>query len=64
LEYLEYAVQNVPIPFVAIGGIKEHNLKQVVAKGAKTICLVTEITNARHIPEKINCLNHIIKETK
>jgi len=49
LEYLDYAVKNVPIPFVAIGGIKEHNLGEVLSRGAKTVCLVTEITGAPDI---------------
>jgi thiamine-phosphate pyrophosphorylase len=30
LEYLEFAVKNIGIPFVAIGGIKRHNLPEVV----------------------------------
>lgn len=53
LEYLDYAVKNVSIPFVAIGGIKEHNLAEVISHGAKTVCLVTEITGAEDIGETI-----------
>jgi thiamine-phosphate pyrophosphorylase len=49
LEYLAYAVKNVTIPFVAIGGIKTHNIDQVSRLGAKTICLVTEIVGADDI---------------
>ena len=49
LEYLAYAVKNVPLPFVAIGGIKAHNIDQVCRLGAKTICLVTEIVGAKDI---------------
>jgi thiamine-phosphate pyrophosphorylase len=49
LEYLAYAVKNVTIPFVAIGGIKTHNIEQVIRLGAKTICLVTEIVGADDI---------------
>lgn len=49
LEYLDYAVKTVKIPFVAIGGIKEHNLEEVISHGAKTVCLVTEITGAEDI---------------
>jgi thiamine-phosphate pyrophosphorylase len=49
LEYLEYAVKNVTIPFVAIGGIKAHNIDQVSRLGAKTLCLVTEIVGADDI---------------
>lgn len=49
LEYLAYAAKNVTIPFVAIGGIKTHNIEQVSRLGAKTICLVTEIVGADDI---------------
>jgi thiamine-phosphate pyrophosphorylase len=49
LEYLAYAVKNVSIPFVAIGGIKTGNIEQVSRLGAKTICLVTEIVGADDI---------------
>ncbi|MCF8067207.1 MAG: thiamine phosphate synthase [Desulfobacterales bacterium] len=60
LEYLEYAVENIDIPFVAIGGIKEHNIHKVVKRGAKTICLVTDIVGADNIENKIISLNQII----
>lgn len=49
LGYLEHVVRTCPLPFVAIGGIKEHNLHQVVSRGAKTVCLVTEIVSATDI---------------
>lgn len=53
LEYLDYAVKNVHIPFVAIGGIKEHNIHEVKARGAKCIAMVTEIVGAEDIEQKI-----------
>jgi len=49
LAYLDYVVKHSPLPFVAIGGIKEHNLAEVVAHGAKTLCLVTEIVGSDDI---------------
>ncbi|MCX7710451.1 MAG: thiamine phosphate synthase [Clostridia bacterium] len=61
LEYLEYAVKNVDIPFVAIGGIKEHNLSEVVSKGAKCIAMVTEIVGADNIEEKIISIRNQIR---
>jgi thiamine-phosphate pyrophosphorylase len=61
LEYLEYVVKNISIPFVAIGGIKKHNLHEVVSRGAKTICLVTEIVEAENISLEINQLAKKIK---
>lgn len=52
-EYLDYAVKNVNIPFVAIGGIKEHNITEIKARGAKMIAMVTEIVGAENIEKKI-----------
>ncbi len=49
LGYLDHVVRTSPLPFVAIGGIKEHNLGQVLDRGAKTVCLVTEIVGAPDI---------------
>jgi thiamine-phosphate pyrophosphorylase len=42
---------------VAIGGIKLANIDQIARRGAKTICLVTEIVGATDIPMRINELN-------
>lgn len=56
LDYLKYVVDNVDIPFVAIGGIKEHNIDQVVDLGAECICLVTEIISSDSIKDKIDSL--------
>ena len=64
IEYLEYAVANVPIPFVAIGGIKEHNVHEIKNKGAKTICLVTDIVGAENIAAKVEKIRKIIMDSK
>lgn len=57
LEYLEYVIKNIHIPYVAIGGIKEHNLDQVLSTGAKCVSMVTEITGAEDIKEKAKRIN-------
>lgn len=56
LKYLKYVAKHIDIPFVAIGGIKEHNLAQVVQAGARCIAMVTEIVGAPDIPKKIAAL--------
>ena len=61
LSYLDYVVQNCPLPFVAIGGIKEHNIEEVASHGARLICTVTEILSADDIGEKIQRLKGIIE---
>ncbi|WP_425802727.1 thiamine phosphate synthase [Desulfitobacterium sp. Sab5] len=59
LEYLRYVVENIDLPFVAIGGIKKHNLTEVLKNGAKTVALVTEIVGSPNIKETI----HELQET-
>lgn len=56
LEYLEYAVKNIKIPKVAIGGIKEHNIGEVARRGARCIALVTEIVGAEDIEARVRAL--------
>ncbi len=61
-DYLEYVVENIALPFVAIGGIKAGNLPDVLKRGAKSVCLVTEIVGAKSITQKVNELNYIYEE--
>ncbi|MCX7883059.1 MAG: thiamine phosphate synthase [Brevinematales bacterium] len=58
LSYLDYVVKHIPLSFVAIGGIKEHNIGEVLKRGARTVCLVTEITQAKNVTEKVRSLVH------
>jgi thiamine-phosphate pyrophosphorylase len=53
LEYLDFAVSRVSIPFVAIGGIKVHQVPEVRRHGARCLAIVTEIVGAPDIPLKI-----------
>ena len=46
LEYVRWAAANVNIPWFAIGGINLKNLDDVLAAGAKGICVVSAILNA------------------
>jgi thiamine-phosphate pyrophosphorylase len=62
LEYLDFALKNSTVPVVAIGGIKEHNLREVIRRGARCACLVTEIVGAPDIKAKIKRLMEIWKE--
>jgi len=61
LAYLDYVVANSPLPFVAIGGIKEHNIGEVARHGARLICAVTEILAADDIQGEIRALIKIMK---
>lgn len=53
LSYLDYVVREIPLPFVAIGGVKEHNIASVRQAGAGMIALVTEIVGAPDIGVRI-----------
>lgn len=60
LTYLEHVVSNSSLPFVAIGGIKLHNIEEVVSKGATSICLVTEIVGADDIEKTVSKLHKVM----
>jgi thiamine-phosphate pyrophosphorylase len=62
LEYLDFALKNSSVPVVAIGGIKEHNIREVIRRGAKCACLVTEIVSAPNIKEKVKNIMKIWEE--
>ncbi|MBP2625720.1 MAG: Thiamine-phosphate pyrophosphorylase [Firmicutes bacterium] len=62
-EYLEYVAQNIPIPFVAIGGIKINNISDVMKRGTECIAIITEITTAKDIPERISLIKEVIKNS-
>lgn len=56
LKYLEHVVRHTSLPFVAIGGIKENNIKDVLDRGARTVCLVTEIVGSEDIVQTVKRL--------
>lgn len=60
LEYLDYVVNNVKLPHVAIGGIKEYNIAEVQRRGARCIALVTEIVGAEDIGAKVRALRAVL----
>jgi thiamine-phosphate pyrophosphorylase len=49
LDYVRWAAQNVGVPWFAIGGINLVNLDEVLAAGAKRICVVSAILNATDV---------------
>lgn len=58
--YVDYAAQNAKHPFVAIGGIKEHNICEVASHGAKTFAIVSEIVGADDIIGKIKSIKNTL----
>ncbi len=57
LDYLEYVEKNIPLPYVAIGGIKESNIDEIIKRGAKSICLVSELVGAENTLETTKRIN-------
>jgi thiamine-phosphate pyrophosphorylase len=49
LEYVRWAAANIKIPWFAIGGINLRTLDDVLAAGAKRICVVAAILNATDV---------------
>ena len=53
LSYLEWTSANIALPQVCIGGIKVHNIAEVVAHGARCCALVSELVGAPDIPAMV-----------
>lgn len=51
LEYVRWAAMHVKIPWFAIGGIDLHNLDEVLAAGARRVCVVSAILMAPDIAQ-------------
>ncbi|WP_270171162.1 thiamine phosphate synthase [Paenibacillus sp. SYP-B4298] len=46
VRYVREVSEQITIPFVAIGGIKLHNVDEVLAAGATRICAISEIVGS------------------
>ena len=64
LEYVREVVAHTTIPFVAIGGIKLHNVEDVLAAGATRICVISAIVGAEQIQETAQAFSQKIKEAR
>lgn len=60
--YLDWAAVNAPLPFVAIGGIKESNIYEVARHGANCCALVSELVGALDIKQKVRKLREQMEE--
>jgi thiamine-phosphate pyrophosphorylase len=49
LEYVRWAAKNVNLPWFAIGGINLQTLDEVLAAGARRICVVSAILSAQNV---------------
>ena len=53
LEYVREVAQNIALPFVAIGGIDETNIDDVIRAGARTIGIVRAAARAPEFLKKL-----------
>ncbi|MGO9587963.1 MAG: thiamine phosphate synthase [Limisphaerales bacterium] len=58
LEYVRWAAANVKIPWFAIGGINLQRVDEVLAAGAKRICVVSAILNATDVMKACSEFRH------
>ena len=61
-DYLNFVIRAVSIPFVAIGGIKENNVMEIVGRGAGCVAMISEIVGADDIEEKIRAIRNTMKK--
>ena len=47
-QYVNYAAQNIPIPWFAIGGIDQQNLGEAIASGATRVAVVRALMKSEH----------------
>ncbi len=50
-DYVRQVAAEIRIPFVAIGGIKLHNVDEVLAAGASRICAISEIVGSANVSD-------------
>lgn len=60
LQSLEQVIASCPLPVVALGGIKEHNIDKVIRRGTQSICLVSEIVGSPDISATVARLHKLI----
>lgn len=56
IDYLDYVVKNLDVPFVCIGGIKLNNMDLLIEHKAMSLCMLTEIVSSEDIKAKCELL--------
>lgn len=62
LEVLKQIKQVAEVPIVAIGGINERNLPQVVQAGADSAAFIGELVQAENLQQKVNNLKMLFNK--
>ena len=61
-DYLDWVAKNIDLPFVAIGGIKRHNIGDVARHGARCCSLVSELVGAPDIAARVEEVRRAMRE--
>lgn len=61
IELVKWASKNIKIPFVAIGGINEGNLKDVLKAGAKRAAVIRAAIGSKDIANSVKRLRRLFK---
>lgn len=64
LEYLRFVAAEIPLPFVAIGGIKTHNVAEVIQAGASLVAMITELVGTTDVTGKVADVRAIIRRAR
>ena len=60
--YLDWVSRHIDLPFVALGGIKEHNIADVAAHGARCCALVSELVGATDIATRVTAVRQAMQK--
>lgn len=60
--YIEEVASEITIPFVAIGGIKLHNVDNVLRAGASRICVISEVVGSSDVRATSEAFIHKISK--
>ncbi len=60
--YLDWVAANIDLPFVAIGGIKTHNIGDVARHGARCCCLVSELVGAPDVAASVRAVREAMRQ--
>lgn len=64
IEALKEAIEAVSIPVVAIGGINEKNLSDVLMTGGNAVAIISGILTAPSIRDRVKTLGKVLKSFK
>lgn len=62
ITYLKEVVEEIKIPFVPIGGIKLHNVDDVLQAGGTSVCVVSEVVGSPDVKATCEAFIRKIKE--